>query len=120
VELLELRKINSGYEAFPSFVRRQRIPRDGSTPVSLSDDSFAELLPSDLAIGRTVSILGREYLLYDCDAYTQDYYRAKYGVTDFTPVDVYDSQKQTVRREIPAYLGCAKEGEGEGGGKEQK
>lgn len=44
--------------------------------------------PKDFAIGKTVTLLGRTFFIYDCDKFTQDFYRDKYGITDFQPVDV--------------------------------
>lgn len=33
-------------------------------------------------------MFGRRVLLCDCDDATKEYYRAKYGVEDFTPIEV--------------------------------
>ncbi|KAA6373062.1 MAG: hypothetical protein EZS28_031412 [Streblomastix strix] len=38
---------------------------------------------ADLMIGRTVNIFNRPLLLYDCDEYTENYYRTAYGITEF-------------------------------------
>ncbi|KAA6388635.1 MAG: hypothetical protein EZS28_015837 [Streblomastix strix] len=41
---------------------------------------------ADLMIGRIVNIFNRPLLLYDCDEYTENYYRTAYGITEFSNV----------------------------------
>lgn len=36
--------------------------------------------PKDLAIGASINVYGRKVVLTDCDPYTKEYYRAKYGL----------------------------------------
>lgn len=35
---------------------------------------------NDLAIGAAISVYGRTVILTDCDPFTKEYYRAKYGL----------------------------------------
>lgn len=35
---------------------------------------------SDLKIGEVINVWGRKILLCDCDEFTKDYYRTKYGI----------------------------------------
>lgn len=44
--------------------------------------------PRDFTIGKTVSIYGRRFLVYDCDNFTKAFYYENFGVKDFTPVEV--------------------------------
>ena len=36
---------------------------------------------SDLKIGAYVNVWGRSFLLCDCDEFTKEYYRVKYGIS---------------------------------------
>jgi len=35
---------------------------------------------SDLKIGAVINVWGRQIMLCDCDEFTKDYYRTKYGI----------------------------------------
>jgi len=44
--------------------------------------------PTDFAIGKTIVVYGRRFLIYDVDNFTKEFYWKNFGMTDFTPVDV--------------------------------
>lgn len=60
----------------------------------------------DLMIGRVVNVFGRKMLLTDCDEFTKEFYRNKFGVSDFKPVS-FDAGNRGVRieRADPPYNG---------------
>ena len=35
---------------------------------------------SDLTIGSVINVWGRKFLICDCDEFTKEYYRSKYGL----------------------------------------
>lgn len=51
----------------------------GAKPINYYKDK-------DLTIGAVINLFGREVHLIDCDAFTREYYRIKYGLEDFTPI----------------------------------
>ncbi|VDO52689.1 unnamed protein product [Schistosoma margrebowiei] len=60
----------------------------------------------DLTIGTNINVYGRKFLICDCDEFTKEYYRIKYGIQDFTPVKPrLQDHITTVKREIPPYNG---------------
>lgn len=96
-QLREVHAANNGRDQAPTLVRRGVIPRNHRDvapdfPTVVLEKSPQELEdtigPEDLAIGATVTIYGRPVFLYNCDAFTQEFYRRNFGVVDFTPLSV--------------------------------
>jgi EF-hand domain-containing protein 1 len=97
MQLLEVHSENDGYDPFPVFMIRHRCPKDRNDvardfPLSvmeITDEEVKEYFsPVDFAIGRTILIYGRRFLIYDIDNFTKAFYWKNFGMTDFTPVDV--------------------------------
>nr|XP_031833842.1 EF-hand domain-containing family member C2-like [Nomia melanderi] len=62
----------------------------------------------ELGIGAQINIFGRMIVITDMDTFTKDYYRQKYGVDDFTPLEKPrkgDDVCMKVEKYIPPYNG---------------
>ncbi|XP_067138460.1 EF-hand domain-containing protein 1-like isoform X1 [Centruroides vittatus] len=112
IEILEVHEINNGRDPNPVLVKRHRIPKDRSAvsddfPLINLDLTEAELdkfySHKDLGIGKTLLIYNRKLFLYDCDSFTQEFYRKYYGVEDFTPIDVRPKPPKVFVPELPPH-----------------
>ncbi|XP_046392525.1 EF-hand domain-containing family member C2-like [Ischnura elegans] len=74
----------------------------------------AYITDKDLGIGKVLDVYGRKVVLTSCDPYTEEYYRSKYGLDDFTPAqdpsltEAEECKKEFTpasERELPPYNG---------------
>ncbi|KAJ3115917.1 EF-hand domain-containing member C2 [Phlyctochytrium bullatum] len=64
------------------------------------DDYFSE---RDLTIGAVLHLYGRPFVICDCDEFTKEYYREKYGLENFDPVRIEDYDDEPIEEPpIPA------------------
>ncbi len=76
-----------------------------SVVMELSDQEIKDYFtPTDFAIGRTVIIFNRRFLIYDIDDFTKAFYWKNFNATDFTPIDITQltnsAKPKTVSRHI--------------------
>lgn len=144
IEICEVLPANSGRDAVPTFLHRGRLPKTIEPlrrPGEVADRTVLNVFgpmghggryildslktgavnqefykDNDLQIGAVVNVYGRKFLLCDCDAFTKEYYNAKYGMTDFTPLrgkiemaDPSSTTGKTTQRMIPPYNGFGSE-----------
>ncbi|NXY19486.1 EFHC1 protein, partial [Atrichornis clamosus] len=114
VEVREVHRKNDGRDPFPVLMKRQRLPKTfvdknknfPSCVLEITDQEVLEWYsPKDFAIGKSVTLLGRTFFIYDCDKFTQNFYREKFGITDFQPVEVNTKPLEKVPQVIPPYNG---------------
>ncbi|XP_077987927.1 EF-hand domain-containing family member C2-like [Glandiceps talaboti] len=87
--------------------RRQRVMVDNSYPGPNYQEHYKD---SDLMIGRTVNVWGRKFYLYDCDPYTKEHYKSKYGLANLNPVQAGTPSKPYRKSsDVPPYNGYGTE-----------
>ena len=68
-----------------------------SCVLELSDHEIKDwFTPRDFVVGETLFILGRRFLLHDCDEFTKNYFRKTFGMTDFNLVDVKGPPREPI------------------------
>jgi len=111
VEILEVAQRNSGRDAFPLLLHRMRLPKHlyevGVRPMSASARAKARHQYyhfSDLRIGSTVRVYGRDLLLHDCDEFTQNWFLNNtrgLTVADFTALPVPTAAASRPEPQVP-------------------
>ncbi|WAR28655.1 EFHC2-like protein [Mya arenaria] len=117
IEIREVIPANSGRDAAPMFLRRGKLPKNvealkqpgkvtdrttGASPTEFYNDS-------DLTLGAVVNVWGRKYLLVDCDDFTKEYYKTKYGMEEFPTIQYKQNPMGGPSKEWPPYNGWGSE-----------
>ncbi|KAJ3086410.1 EF-hand domain-containing protein 1 [Quaeritorhiza haematococci] len=107
VEVREVQTPNNGRDPFPILLRRQRLPKSFRELADLNDNSSYTW--KDLRIGTVINVLGRKFLIRDCDQYTRDYYYQNLGLSDRDmkplPFNVDESYRALLEQELAPYNG---------------
>lgn len=89
----EIHKPNDGKDPTSMLLKRRKIEKNWkelpsnypSISIEKGDEEVTEYYsPSDLKIGQTIFIYGRNFFLYDCDKFTRNYYK---GMLNFLQPD---------------------------------
>ncbi|GLD56572.1 EF-hand domain-containing family member C2 isoform X1 [Lates japonicus] len=138
IEIREVIPPNSGRDALPKFLRRCKLPKNAPTqlkqPGQITDRTVLNVFASqsqgkryildnlktgavheefykdcDLTVGGEVNVFGRRVLITNCDDFTKEYYRSKYGIEDFTPMQYKAPVAPKPQRLVPPYNGFGSE-----------
>ncbi|NXI52837.1 EFHC2 protein, partial [Chloroceryle aenea] len=139
IDIKEIIPANSGRDTVPLFLRRDKLPKYAPTglyqPGTVTSRTVLNVLgklegnkgryildnrktgavhqefyrDSDLKIGAAINVWGRKIILCDCDEFTKEYYRTKYGMEDFTPVSYKAPPPPKTEKTFPPYTGFGSE-----------
>ncbi|KAM8975335.1 EF-hand domain-containing family member C2 isoform 1-T1 [Pelodytes ibericus] len=138
IEIIEIIPPNAGRDTVPIFLHRGKLPKDAPTKMyNLGEVTSRTVLnvfgpmghggryildnlktgavhqkfykDCDLALGVAINVWGRTIILCDCDEFTKNYYRTKYGLEDFAPVQYKAPPLPRTNRKIPPYNGFGSE-----------
>ncbi|XP_050645208.1 EF-hand domain-containing protein 1 isoform X2 [Macaca thibetana thibetana] len=110
VEIREVHERNDGRDPFPLLMNRQRMPKvlvenAKNFPQCVLEISDQEVLEwytaKDFIVGKSLTVLGRTFFIYDCDPFTRRYYKEKFGITDLPRIDVNKQEPPPVKQESP-------------------
>lgn len=101
IEVLEVNDRNSGRDSFPLLLRRMKLTKgEAMVPSDFFRDPKEEkyINFTDLKIGATIPVYGKDLLMYDCDEFTRDFYVNKLGLPEesLAKIDVFP-KKEVVR-----------------------
>ncbi|GAA6228807.1 EF-hand domain-containing protein 1 [Lates japonicus] len=114
VEIREVHEPNSGRDPFPVLMRRQRLPKKvkpqsfPSCVLEISKDEVDEFYsPKDFQVGQTMKLLGRRFLLCDCDGFTKEYFQKNHPDLEMKPTELPKKadMPEERKKEIPPYNG---------------
>ncbi|XP_072282959.1 EF-hand domain-containing family member C2 [Pyxicephalus adspersus] len=138
IEIIEVIPPNSGRDSVPVFLHRGKLPKDAPTQIYKPGEITARTVLNvfgpmghggryildnlktgavhqefykdcDLTIGAAINAWGRRIILCDCDEFTKNYYRTKFGIEDFTPLQYKPLQPIKFEKKLPPYNGFGSE-----------
>ncbi|CAL1546448.1 unnamed protein product [Lymnaea stagnalis] len=137
MEIREVIPPNSGRDAVPVFLKRGKLPKNPSSlpqpgvntdrtvlnvfgPTGHGSRYILDNLKTgavnnefytdcDLSLGSTLSVWGRKFVICDCDNFTREYYKTKYGIEDMTPVTYKQEKVTQISKQAPPFNGFGSE-----------
>ncbi|CAH4030789.1 unnamed protein product [Pieris brassicae] len=114
IAIKELHDEKGGKDPFPLLLKKRKVPKKWKErPVSfpsiameITDEEVTEYYsPRDLIVGETVFILGRRFLIFDCDKFTRHYYKSMLNIDQPQRIQVFHETKKEFPKSLPPHIG---------------
>ncbi|CAG4922831.1 unnamed protein product [Colias eurytheme] len=114
ISIKELHDKAGGKDPFPLLLKKRKIPKKWkerpvnfpSICMEVTDEEVTEYYaPKDLIVGETVFILGRRFLIFDCDNFTRHYYKTMLYIEQPPKIQVFHETKKEFPKSIPPHIG---------------
>lgn len=106
VEVKEINEPNNGKIPFPMLLKRKKLAKQPLLThypgMSLRTEEFYG--PRDLTIGSRVHVFNRDCLVYDCDAFTREWFKEVLGIK-MDPIALKKAHPNVVYQPVPPYNG---------------
>jgi len=138
IEIYEKIPANAGRDNGPVFLRRGRLPKNAPMPMLKPGEATSRTVlnvfgpmghggryildslktgaiyedyykDEDLMIGSVLNAWGRRIVLCDCDEFTKDHYKCKFGIDKFEKIVYKESQPPPLSVSFPPYNGFGSE-----------
>jgi len=106
IEVKEINEPNTGRFPFPMLMKKQKLAKapimTHCPGMSLRKEEY--YMPGDLTVGAIVNCHGRKVMIYDCDAYTRQWYQANLNI-DQNPIALKKQHPDFIYEAVPPYNG---------------
>lgn len=112
VEINEAHVRNSGRDVYPMFMKRGQLFKKNEincVPAMMAADA-PPYMPEDFVVGQSISVWNRTVVIYDCDDFTQSFYKDFLGFDQFEGrIDVSDKAITHAKLAPPPHHGIGSE-----------
>ncbi|XP_053602029.1 EF-hand domain-containing protein 1-like [Plodia interpunctella] len=114
IAVKELHDPRGGKDPFPLLLKKTKLPKKWkekpvsfpSTVLETTEEEVTEYYaPIDLIVGQTIFVLGRRFLIFDCDPFTRTYYRSMLNIEQPPRIQVRHDTTKEFPKSFPPHIG---------------
>ncbi|XP_050673267.1 EF-hand domain-containing protein 1-like [Leptidea sinapis] len=114
IAIKELHDDRGGKDPFPLLLKKRKVPKKWkerpvtfpSIALEVTDDEVTQYYsPIDLIVGETIFVLGRRFLIFDCDKFTRHYYKSMLNIEQPQRIQVFHETKKEFPKSLPPHIG---------------